>query len=177
MSAEPDLASVAALAGHWAADTTACTATFQVRDKLVTTVRGSFPVTGGSAVVRPDGDIGGSWVELDVAGVATGNARRDRDLHKPTFLHLDDHPVVRVEIERAALASHGWTGGGVVRARGEQAPVDLTVVLLERRADEVRAKVTGKLDRRPLGIRVPSLVIGRFLDLDVELTLRRVDRQ
>ena len=33
--------------------------------------------------------------------------------------------------------------------------------------------MTGRLDRRPLAIKVPTFVIGRFVDLDADLTFRR----
>jgi polyisoprenoid-binding protein YceI len=101
-------------------------------------------------------------------------------------------PSVRVEVVAAASPRGSepseYRAHAVVHARGRTAPLDLTAHTVDQTvapavaqpgdADvggydgEVRMRVTGRLDRTALGITVPSFVIGRFLDLEADLTLR-----
>ena len=162
------------LAGRWMVAADASSAGFAVRDKLVTTVRGTLPVLGGGAVVSEEGAVSAAWVELSVAGIATGNAHRDKDLRTSRFLDEAGHPTVRVAVDRATLTDTGWTATAVLTARGRRAPLDVTIVHVAGTPSEVRLQVTGRLDRSPLGIKVPTFIIGRFVDVVVDLTVRRV---
>lgn len=168
-----------ALAGRWSVVPTVSDATFHVRDKLVATVRGSMPVEDGVATVSADGQFADVWVDLSVSGVATGNRHRDRDLQRPAFLDAASHPTLRVTIQpgTATVTEEGWTVRAMVMARGCEAPIDLTVETVARLStesrDEVRVHVTGQLDRKPLGIKAPTFIVGRFLDLEADLTFRR----
>lgn len=163
----------ASLGGRWSAVPEHSEARFHVRDKLVATVHGRMPVEDGGAFVSDDGDVVEAWVEVSVAGIATGNAHRDNDLRKPRLLDAVAHPRVRVEATRAVSTTTGWTARGYLSANEGRAPLDLTATTVATSGDEIRVRVTGRLDRAPLGIKVPSLIIGRFIDVDAELTFRR----
>ena len=158
--------------GRWTARPDASTAGFSVRDKLVTTVRGSMPVVAGEVEVSPDGTVLEAYVEVGVAGIDTGNVKRDRDLRKPGFLDVEGHPVVRVAVTEVTPTTDGWTAEAEVRARGRSAPVTLTVRPEDGDDDQLQVRVSGRLDRAPLGIRVPTFIVGRFVDLDVTLVLQ-----
>ncbi|MGV1007226.1 MAG: YceI family protein [Dermatophilaceae bacterium] len=160
-------------AGGWAVVTDASRATFTVRDKLLATVRGTLPVTGGDVVIGRDGLVERAAVELGVAGISTGNQRRDTDLRKPGFLDAATHPQVRVQAQRAEPTAAGWVVDALLSARGRTAPVRLDVTRVVDADDEVHLHVTGRLDRSPLGIKAPTVIVGRFLDLDVTLVCRR----
>jgi len=166
-----------ALVGRWPVVPALCGATFEVRDKLVATVRGSMPIVDGAALVSADGEVADVWVDLSVAGIATGNNHRDRDLQRRAFLDAVSYPTIRVAAQQAAPTPVGWTATAVVTARGCQAPVDLTVEAVAwsstESSDEVRVHVTGRLDRKPLGIKAPTFIVGRYLDLEADLTFRR----
>lgn len=164
----------AAVAGRWTVLAVSSRAVFGVRDKVVATVHGTLPVEAGEVVVDDRGAVVSAWVSVVVTGISTGSTRRDRHLREPALLDAVGHPSVRVEVESTATTPNGWTARAAVRARGHRAPVDLRVELDPDAGEEVRVRVTGRLDRRPLGIAAPSLVIGRFLDLDADLTFRRV---
>ena len=58
-------------------------------------------------------------------------------------------------------------------ARGAHAPLDVAIETVATSAREVRVRVAGRLDRRPLGIKVPTFIIGRYLDLEADLTFVR----
>ncbi|MFZ0160047.1 MAG: YceI family protein [Kineosporiaceae bacterium] len=165
--------SQAASAGRWSVVVENSEARFHVRDKLVTTVHGSMPIEAGTVVVADDGTVTDAWISLSAPGIATGNSHRDRDLRKPRFLDAAAFPSVRVEVEAATSTPTGCTARAGVLARGMRAPLDLTAETVAEAGAEVRIRVSGRLDRLPLGIKAPTFVIGRYLDLEADLTLRR----
>lgn len=159
------------LAGRWRVRTGTSTAAFSVRDKMVTTVHGTLPVVAGEVEVAPDGTVRSAYVELAVAGIATGNAKRDTDLRKPSFLDVEGQPVIRAATSQVTATADGWTAHAELHARGRSAPVELAVAV--EGEDDLRIRVTGRLDRAPLGIKAPSFIVGRFVDLDCTLVLHR----
>ena len=161
------------LAGRWSVVGELSAGRFQVRDKLVTTTRGSMPVERGAVSVSTQGELGEAWVDLSVAGIATANEHRDSHLREQRFLDATTHPTVRVAVREATVASDGWTAAAVVHARGSEAPVDLTAEIVALSSDEIRLRVSGRLDRMPLRIKAPTFIVGRFLDLEADLTFRR----
>ncbi len=162
--------------GRWSVVPEASETHFHVRDKLVTTVHGSMTVEDGGAVITEGGDILEAWITVSVTGIATGNTHRDRDLRKPRFLDAAGHPSIRVSVENPIRTPSGWTGRGEVVVRGRQAPIDLSAESTVTPDGEIRVKVSGRLDRRPLEIAVPTFIFGRFLDLDATITCRRTTR-
>jgi polyisoprenoid-binding protein YceI len=163
----------AARAGRWVVLPEASEARFHVRDKLVATTHGSMPVRGGAVAVSDAGDLVTGWVDVSVAGISTGNAHRDKDLRGRRFLDAEHHPAVRVEIRQASTTPTGWVASAVVTARGRQAPVDLAAETRAESGGEIRVRVTGRLDRAPLGIKAPTIVISRLVELEADLVFRR----
>ena len=160
---------------RWTVVPQASRAGFHVRDKLVTTVHGTMPVEDGGVVISETGEVTGGWISVSVAGVATGNAHRDRDLRKPRFLDAQRYPLVRITVDTATRTSDGCTARATLLAQGIRVPVDLVAVVVEGSASssEVRVRVTGTLDRRPLSIKAPTFIIGRYVHLAADLTFRR----
>lgn len=167
------------LTGVWTVLPGSARAAFRVRDKLVGHASGTIPVRSGTVRLGPGGGVESARLELDAAAIDTGNAHRDRDLRTPRFLATGDHPLIVVEAGPAPLRGPGWVVPATLTARGAAAPVELTVTL--DAADEagvasepaVTVRVTGRLDRSPLGLRAPAVLIGRIVELDARLTLRR----
>jgi polyisoprenoid-binding protein YceI len=167
------LAPTEVAAGTWSLVPEATTARFAVRDKLVTTARGTLPVLSGGVTVGSDGQVSNICVELDAAGVDTGNARRDKDLRASRFLDVLEHPTIVVQAEAAKAGPTGWQLAAELTARGRRCQLTLDVVALDRDGDRVRTRVTGRLDRSGLGIRVPTFIVGRYVDLDVTAAFDR----
>lgn len=160
-------------AGTWSVDAEASTAAFVVRDKLVTTVRGTFPVTSGRVATGDDGRVVGASVELDVAGVDTGNAHRDRDLLGTRFLDAGAHPTVVVAAGSTSTGEDGWRVEAVLTARGASTPLVLDVVPTSVGPHAVEVRATGRLDRSGLGMKVPTFVVGRYVTVEVDLRFVR----
>lgn len=161
------------LTGVWTVVPDASRAGFRVRDKLFGHAAGTIPVRSGSVHLGPVGAVETARVELDVTGIETGNAHRDRDLRKPSFLAADEHPTIVVQARPATPDAGGWSVAATVTARGATAPVDLAVTLDHAEDASATVTVTGRLDRTALGMKVPTFVVGRWIDLDVRLVFRR----
>jgi len=170
----------AGTAGRWCVVPERSSARFHVRDKLVATVHGSLAIAEGSVLIAEDSTVTHAWLILPVRGIQTGNARRDKDLQKPQFLDAATSPTVQVVVESATATPNGFTATSTVRARGRLAPLALTIHTTTGTdsaptapPNEIRVRATGRLDRTALGIKAPSFIIGRLLDVEADLTLRR----
>ena len=157
--------------GEWRVVTEASTAAFTVRDKLVSTVHGTLPIRSGNATLASAGLLAQASVELDATAITTGNSHRDRDLAKPRILDTGAHPVVVVATGPSTPGPQGWELAATLSARGAQCPLTLQASPLSEEGGGIRVQVRGRLDRKSLGMSVPSFIIGRYLDLDVDLLL------
>ena len=162
-----DVAGMTLPAGTWSVCAPESRAAFTVRDKVFATVSGTIPVISGQVEITAGGSVASGWMELAGSGIATGNRRRDSDLAKPALLDLAAHPVLTVEIGACESRSTHWEATAKLTARGRQVPVGLQASVAGEDESGVLVRVTGRLDRSGLGMRVPRLVIGRYVDLDV----------
>jgi len=157
-------------AGTWVVDPALSTATFSVSNLGVGTVRGSVPVLGGTVEVGEGGRPVRLHAELDLARIATGNARRDADLRKPHLLDLDAHPVLVYEADEFELGTQGWSARGRLTARGVTCPVTVLGVPADV-GESLHLVGTAVVDRTALGVRAPRLLIGRQVSVVVDAWL------
>lgn len=162
--------------GRWTVVPEASQARFHVRDKLVTTVHGTLPVVDGTIGLSGAGNVEQACVSMSIAGIATGNARRDKSLVGAGFLDAAHQPTLTITVDTATMTPTGCRAAATVLARGVHAPVDLTVDLVDgpMSGSHVRIRVSARLDRLPLGIKAPRALVGRFVDLDADLTFQQV---
>ena len=154
--------------GTWTVVATESTARFSVRDKMVTTVHGTIPVVSGTVEVSPTGEIVRGRMELDLTRIETGNRRRDLDLAKPSLLGTAAHPVLVVETGPAEVDGSIWRLPATLSAGGGGIALSLAGEVTASEAGRIRVRITGRLDRTGLGMRVPRFVIGRYIDVDVD---------
>ncbi|MFD4251459.1 YceI family protein [Amycolatopsis thermoflava] len=148
--------------GNWTVVAADTTARFTVRDLGFKRVTGTIPVRGGS--------VQGTDVraELDLAGLDTGHPKRDADLRKPGLLDSAARPVLRF---RGTAADAGRVDGAL-ELRGTTCPVTLAVhPAPDDRPEAPHLIATGVLDRAPLRMRVPRFVIGRHIEITVDVRL------
>lgn len=158
--------------GRWVVDPARSTATFSVANFVFRTVRGTVPVITGTVDVADGGRPTRLRGELDLARIDTGNRRRDADLRKPSLLDLDASPLLTYEAEEFDVGPQGWSARGSLGARGTTCP--LTVLGVAAATGALLHLVgTAVVDRTALGIRAPSLVIGRQVSVVVDAWLDR----
>jgi len=150
----------------WTVDTNHTSAGFSVKHLMVSTVRGTLgPVKGtieydGKSVEAMKADI-----SIDVSGINTGNASRDRDLKADAGLfEVAKYPTVTFKSKRATgdgagrfklvgdLTIHGVTKEVTLDVEGPSAPI--------RQGQMLRsgASATTTINRKDFGLSYNSMV-------------------
>lgn len=159
--------------GTWTLSDTRTRVTFAVRN-LGGTAHGSVPVSWGDVRIGPAGAPQHVRAALDLEGLDTGIARRDRDLRAPRLCDIDRHPVMTFEAHRFSPAGDGaWVAHGELGVRGTSAALDVTGTPEPADDGWLRVRGSAVLDRRAVGIRAPSVVIGRTVRIEIDAWLRR----
>jgi polyisoprenoid-binding protein YceI len=161
-------------AGTWTADLTQTRAAFAARHLFGQTVHGTIAVTGGTLDVGPDAQPRRFQATLDPASIDTGNARRDRDLRGRRFLDAGTYPLMEATADDIDVAADRWRASAVLRVGRSEAPLRIEAQL-DILPTEARLLVSGtaQLDLRNAGIRVPGLMVRRFVDLSFSAQLTR----
>jgi polyisoprenoid-binding protein YceI len=159
-------------AGIWVLDAAASTAGFTAH-QLGRAIPGTIPIRSATVDLGPDSDIRSAHIELDIAAIATGIAKRDLDLAKPRLLNTAEFPTLSIDVARAAWTGNGWSAKGTIGVRGVEFPVDLSITPEESEpVGVVRVHVTTAFSRKPIGMKVPSLVIGNHIDVSVRAVFK-----
>jgi polyisoprenoid-binding protein YceI len=162
-------------AGQWTVDVEHSTATFRVGN-LGHTVTGTVPVIDGTIEIGPGGLPSAISGSLDLGAIATGHARRDKDLRKPRLLDLDRHPVAAFAADKMTASPAGWSVSGYLTARGTRARLAGDVEVSPH-GESATLTARTQLDRRALGLRAPRLIIGHQVDITVTATIRLMTAQ
>ena len=160
-------------AGTWTVSDSRTRVSFSV-GHLGRRVHGSVALAWGELRVSADGVPVGVRAELDLAGLDTGVARRDRDLRKPHLLDIDRHPTMSWRADRFSRADDGsWTAHGELRVRGTSAPLAVVGTPESAALDGtwMRVRARAVLDRTTVGLRVPALIIGRTVQIEIDAWL------
>ena len=159
-------------AGTWTCDVRASSARFRARDVLHKPVDGTLPVLSASVQVSPEGSPLQVQAELDLAGVDTGSTRRDHDLRGRRFFDAEHDRMLRFTAGAARADGPGrWLVDGELALRGHRCPLQLTAELVLVAGGRGRVRASATLDRRDVGITVPRLLVGRWVDVEVEAVL------
>jgi polyisoprenoid-binding protein YceI len=161
------------VAGTWTVSDSRTRVTFDVGN-LGGTAHGSVACRWGRVEIGEDGVPLRVRAELDLDSLDTGIAKRDADLRKPRFLDIDRYPTMTWAAHRFTRTDDGsWTAEGVLCVRGTSAPLALVGApeLAAPGGPWIRVRATGELDRTAVGIRVPSVVVGRRVRIAVDAWL------
>ncbi|MGH8862300.1 MAG: YceI family protein [Jatrophihabitantaceae bacterium] len=159
------------LTRRWTVVASLSCAGFAVRNLGIRTVTGRIPIRDASVDVEGGGRPVTVRADLDLAGIDTGNARRDRDLAKPRLLDTGKYPVLAFAATAGSPDGTGWELPGVLTAHGASIDVVLAAEVLQR-GDEVTVRARTWFDRRDLGVTVPRFFIGRRIDVTIDAVLR-----
>lgn len=161
------------LTGRWELVNSLSCAGFAVRNLGVKVVRGQVPIRYAWVDVDEHGQPIALRAELDLVGIDTSNARRDRDLRKPNLLGTDRFPALTFTFAGGAAKADDdtWLLPGRLAARGTE--IDAVLAASSRAdGDRVTVHATTTLDRRALNVRAPRLLIGAQVTVTIEAVLR-----
>ncbi|MEJ7726546.1 MAG: YceI family protein [Actinomycetes bacterium] len=160
--------------GSWEVVAERTTSSFAVRKLGLIRVRGTIPVDEGMVTVE-DGQPVAARATLDASSVSTGIRKRDVDLAGRRFFATARHPSIHVVVDdvRPDADADGWTAAATLTVAGGDAPLELSV---RRKTDPgagtIRVLATGVLDLSRTPIRAPRWLIGRWVTVEVDATLR-----
>jgi polyisoprenoid-binding protein YceI len=149
-------------------------ARFTVRNFGLRKVSGLVPIVAARVDVYEFGRPSAVRAELDLAGIDTGNDRRDRDLRTPRLLDTVAYPSLIFDGTAEADLTRV---SGTIRGRSTAIDVLLAVGAITAGADgHVSLTARTTFDRRALGVRAPRFLIGRRIAVTIDATFRAVDR-
>jgi polyisoprenoid-binding protein YceI len=160
-------------AGTWTVDLAHTRASFTARHLLGQTVPGTITVTAATIEVGQDGHPRRLHATLDPASIDTGHARRDSDLRGKRFLAVDSYPLMEIIADQITATAEGWRADAALRGHGCEAPLRIDATLEAAAAHRLQLNGSARLDLRDAGIRVPALLVRRFVDLSVSAVLTR----
>ena len=158
--------------GQWQVVASSAIARFAVRNFGVKTVHGTVPIIEAWVHVDDAGHPGAVHELLDLAGIDTGNPRRDRDLRRPSLLDTEQFPTLRFDGGPAERSDGGtWVQLGRLHGRDAAAPVMLTIdPLATAESGAISVRASTEFDRRDLMIRAPRVLVGRRVAVTIEAT-------
>jgi len=165
-------APVAVPAGEWNILPQGSTASFSVRNLGVNTVRGTVPIRAATVVVAADRLNTQVRATLDLAGIDTGNARRDKDLRSRRLLDTEQFPAVTFVCADVVTTEDGWRLAGTLEAHGATIPVTVEAQPTNASIGSLAVRATATFDRRALGVRAPRFMIGREIVVEINAEFR-----
>ena len=166
------MTAVGTTATTWQVDAARSTAAFHVGNLGVRRVRGVVPVQAGSVTTDADGRVLCVRAVLDAAGVDTANARRDRDLRAPRLLGVEQVPTWSFEADGGEQDGDGWRVTGLLTVRRPCAVVLSVGPAVPMPDGDLRVRATTSLDRRDAGVRAPRVLVGRHVEVELDVVLR-----
>jgi polyisoprenoid-binding protein YceI len=113
-------------AGSYALDPSHSQVTFSARHLMVSKVRGRFPVTSGTLEISADPQHSSVEATVDVAGVESGDAKRDEHLRSADFFDAEKYPTVTFRSTKVTHHGDGeFTLEGDLTVKGTTNPVTL----------------------------------------------------
>jgi polyisoprenoid-binding protein YceI len=133
-------------------------------------VHGTVPVLSGSVTVDDVGRPVAVNAELDLAGLSTGNARRDKDLRGQRFFDTASRPTMTFEADTVMELDDGWDVTGVLDISRTRCPLTLHVARDSSSPNAFTATVS--LDARDLGVKAPRFFVRKLVTLTIKTHLR-----
>ena len=164
----------------WAVDPAHTTVEFAVKNFWIFTVNGSLEVREGTIVRDPDLSRSSVSILMKPASINTRNKQRDAHLRAAVYLDADRYPDIRFESTKVERGTDRDTlrVTGALTIKGASKEIVVDVNEIDRSCSPSGEHVeyytaTTALDRRDFKIDAMPLVIGRRLDITINLQATR----
>ena len=165
----------------WYIDPAHSQVTFKVKHMMVSTVRGRLGKVSGRLDLDPEKPEKADFeISVDIAGINTGDDRRDGHLRSGDFFDAETHRVATFKSNAIFAKGEGrYTASGDLVIRGRALPVSFDIELLgiaadARGATKLGASATTTIDRTDWGLTwnmpVPNgVLVGDKVKIEVDL--------
>ena len=134
------------------------------------TVHAIFAVVSGRITIADPIEASRVEATLDAGSFRSGNARRDRDVASARLLDVAHFPTIGFSATSLHRDPDGLVVPGEVAAHGAVVPVRVRVATVEAGDEGIRVTArVGHLDRYAFGITGSKGLVGRYLDLDLDV--------
>lgn len=137
-------------------------------------VAGSFAFASGQITIAGPPSAPTASAVIDAASFKTDNARRDKDVKSPRFLHVDAHPQITFDSGELARNGDVWLLRGRLTVRGTTTPVEVTVRSLSADQRGLTGMATTRIDRYASGLTKMKGMAARYLNLEISVRATRV---
>ncbi len=165
----------------WRLDRSTSSVRFSVRNLLFMTVTGRLSDVEGSIVLNP-ADLSDSSVQATISAdsVETGNERRDAHLRSPSFLDIDNYPVIEFHSTEVGRGTDRdmFVVKGALSIKNKSKDVALTVTEVDRSkapdgTEVVYYVAEAEIDRHEFGVNAWPGVIGKKLKVTIDIQANR----
>lgn len=156
--------------GTFQVDPAATTVTVTAKNFGFKSVPATLAVDSG-AITIVDGVITAVEVAVAAGSFATGNAKRDEHVRSADFLDAETHPQLVFRCGGVDPAGSGYRATGTVIVKGAESPLAVEISDVKASASGGTFSAAATIDRKAIGVaKMPSLMIGRQLQLSVDVT-------
>ncbi|MGW1991615.1 YceI family protein [Embleya sp. NPDC001921] len=158
--------------GLWTVDPRRSRAAFTVKNFLVLSVTGAFPIHEATVSVGPDGGPVEVRARLDATGFGTGNAKRDAHVRNPDFLDAGRYPDVLFASTEVTREGAAWLVRGLLTIKDRATPITLTTRTVKASGGIATVWATGTVDRHEAGLTYGNnFGVSRLAALDLRVEL------
>ncbi|WP_250033411.1 YceI family protein [Paractinoplanes maris] len=132
-------------------------------------VAATVALRGGTVTVAADPAASSASAELDAATFHSDDQRRNRDITGPKFFDAAHHPVIAFRSTRCHQGPDGWRLTGVLRVRGHDSEVTLTLESAGPAGPGCHFVASGVIDRVAAGVATGRAIIARPVKITLDL--------
>lgn len=133
-------------------------------------VHATFAINSGELRVADPPTASTIVVSLGANSFSSNNARRDRDVRSPALLDVAAYPDITFAANGLRQDGDRWLATGTVTAHGNTVPVELVIDSATREVEGIRVHARAEhLDRYAFGVVKSKGMVGRYLDLDLNV--------
>jgi|GEM_PF-1386774 len=143
--------------------------TFRAKAFCLSRVTGTLRLQEGR-IELSDGIASAEGVAL-AGSVSTGIAARDWHLRHAHYLHAAAHPQLRLTIPPTPMTARSTVATLTARDRTVEIPLMLAELTIGP-AGDLRAHLSGRFDRSPLGMLPPVAGVSRIVEVDLDVVAR-----
>lgn len=133
-------------------------------------VHATFSVRSGELRVTDPAGTSSVAVAIDAASFHSNSAKRDKDVTGRSLLDVETYPDITFVSDGLREDGDRWIVSGRVTAHGNTVPVEVVVDDVHPEANGIRLHAhADRLDRHAFGITKSKGMVGRYLDLDLDV--------